>query len=268
MPLFALLSRRLFIALLLLAGPASAQPAPLPAKENVHLFLLIGQSNMAGRGTVTPDDKVPHPRVLMLNKAGEWVPAVDPMHFDKTIAGVGLGRTFGLAVAKATPGITVGLIPCAVGGSPIDTWRPGVRYDATKTHPWDDALIRAERALQAGTLKGILWHQGESDSTAELAPGYAAKLHDLVARLRTTLGAPNVPFIAGQMGRFADAPWNEHRVRVDQAQKDLPKKVAKTAYVSAEGLNHKGDKVHFDADSYRTLGQRYADAYLSLMRAK
>lgn len=90
------------------------------------MFLLAGQSNMAGRGTVTPQDRTPHPRVLMLNQAGEWVPAVDPMHFDKPVAGVGPGRTFGIAIAEANPGVTIGLIPCAVGGSPIDAWQPGV----------------------------------------------------------------------------------------------------------------------------------------------
>jgi len=239
--------------------------ADLPPKESFHLFLLVGQSNMAGRGVLAPEDKIPPARVLMLNKAGEWVPAVDPIHFDKPgAAGVGLGRTFGLEIATATPGATIGLIPCAVGGSPIDVWRPGQYYEPTKSHPWDDAIRRAKVALRAGTLKGILWHQGESDSKPELAPAYEAKLHDLIARLRTELAAPAVPFIAGQMGKFTGAPWDAFRAQVDEIQRTLPTKVPHTAYVSAEGLNHKGDKVHFDADSYHTLGRRYAQAYLKL----
>jgi len=114
------------ISLALSLGCARAESPALPAKANFHLFLLVGQSNMAGRGTVTEADKIPHARVLMLNKAGEWVPAVDPLHFDKPAAvGVGLGRSFADAVAAATPGATIGLIPCAVGGSPIDAWQPG-----------------------------------------------------------------------------------------------------------------------------------------------
>ncbi len=247
------------------AAAVRAQAAPLPAKENFHLFLLIGQSNMAGRGVVTPADQVPHPRVLALNKAGEWVPAVDPIHFDKSVAGVGLGRTFGLEVAAATPGVTIGLIPCAVGGSPIDSWQPGALDPATKTHPWDDAMRRAKVALASGTLKGILWHQGESDAKRELAPAYAAKLAGLVARLRADLGVPTVPFIAGQLGKFADVPWDEFKVQVDQAHRDLPARVPRTAFVSAEGLVHKGDKVHFDAESLRELGRRYAAAYRKLV---
>ena len=69
---------------------ASEPAAPLPPREKFHLFLLVGQSNMAGRGTLEKQDTTPHPRVLMLNKAGEWAPAVDPLHFDKPSAGVGL----------------------------------------------------------------------------------------------------------------------------------------------------------------------------------
>ncbi len=94
----------------------------LPAKDKLHLFLLIGQSNMAGRGIVEVQDKTSHSRVLMLSKENKWVHAVDPMHFDKPVAGVGLGKTFGEVVADATQGVTIGLVPCAVGGSPIDSW--------------------------------------------------------------------------------------------------------------------------------------------------
>lgn len=243
-----------------------AQSASLPSKEKFYLFLLVGQSNMAGRGIVAPQDKEPNPRVLMLNQAGEWVPAVDPLHFDKPAAGVGIGRSFANAIAEATPGVTIGLIPCAVGGSPIDAWRPGVFYQATRSHPWDDAIKRAKLALQSGTLKGILWHQGESDSSRELAPKYEDKLHDVIARFRTALHAPDVPFVCGQLGLFADSPWNEFKKQVDQAQRDLPQKVPHTAFVSSAGLTHKGDKTHFNSESYREFGRRYAEAYLKLTR--
>lgn len=245
---------------------AHAAAPSLPPKENFHLFLLVGQSNMAGRGVVAPADKIPRPRVLMLDKSGAWVPAVDPLHFDKPAAGVGLGRSFAEAIAAATPGVTIGLIPCAVGGSPIDAWSPGFYYQPTQSHPWDDALRRAQLALPAGTLKGILWHQGESDSNRELAPAYAAKLHALIARFRAELRAPNVPFIVGQLGRFAGAPWNEFKTEVDRAHRELPAKVPHTAFVSAEGLTDKGDNTHFDSESCREFGRRYAEAYLKLAR--
>lgn len=261
-------TRRLLLLLSLLAvtlAPA-AEPASLPTKDKLHLYLLVGQSNMAGRGTVEPADQQPHPRVLMFGKNETWTAATDPMHWDKPSVGVGLGRTFGIEIAKTSPDITIGLIPCAVGGSPIDTWLPGVFYPPTKSHPWDDALRRAKAALKDGTLKGILWHQGESDCKPELAAAYEAKLHDLIQRLRAELQAPEVPFIAGQMGQFADVPWTEEIKTVDAAHRALPEKVKNTAFVSAEGLNHKGDKIHFDSPAYRELGRRYAAALLKMVK--
>jgi Carbohydrate esterase, sialic acid-specific acetylesterase len=256
---------RFIFAFICLTGLLTAQEATLPPKEEFHLFLLVGQSNMAGRGTVAEQDKTPHPRVLMLSKDGRWMPAVDPMHFDKPSAGVGLGKTFGRVIAEANPGVTIGLIPCAVGGSPIDTWKPGVFYAPTKSHPWDDTVKRVALAMPAGTVKGILWHQGESDCRPELASAYAAKLHDLVMRLRELVKAPEVPSIAGQMGKFDDVPWTPEIVTVDQAHRDLSANVPRTAFVSAEGLKHKGDRIHFDAASCRELGRRYAETFLKMV---
>lgn len=258
-----------FLVGLLTASFSTAEQLPkLPAKEKLHLFLLVGQSNMAGRGVVDAQDKTPDPRVLMLNKAGEWVSAVDPLHFDKPAAGTGLGKTFALRIADANPGVTIGLVPCAVGGSPIDSWKPGEFYAPTKSHPWDDASKRSKIALKSGVLKGILWHQGESDSKEPLASAYEEKLHDLVKRFRAELEAPEVPFIVGQMGQFADVPWDAAHKKVDQAHQDIVKKIPFTAYVSADGLKHKGDKVHFDAASYREFGKRYATAYFKLTESR
>lgn len=253
------------LILSLASSSLAAEPVKLPAKEKFHLFLLVGQSNMAGRGAVESQDKTAHPRVLMLNKADEWAPAVDPIHFDKGSAGVGLGRTFGILMAEANPDVTIGLIPCAVGGSPIDVWRPGKHYAPTKSHPWDDAIRRAKVAQQSGELKGILWHQGEADSNAKLAPGYAAKLQKLASEFRRELGV-EAPFIVGQLGQFAGNPWDEFRKQVDQAHRDLAKQIPLSAYVTSDGLTDKGDKVHFDAASYREFGKRYFAAYTRLMQ--
>jgi hypothetical protein len=74
----------------------------------------------------------------------------------------------------------------------------------------------------------------------------------------------DVPFIAGQMGKFDDVPWSPEIVTVDKAHQELPKHVANTAFVTAEGLKHKGDKIHFDAAAYRELGKRYAAMFLKM----
>src|SRR4051794_10431428 len=91
------------------AAALRAEPAP-PQNVPLQLFLLIGQSNMAGRGKVEPQDRVPHPRVWVLDKDDQWAPAIDPLHFDKPkVAGVGLGSRFGRTLADADPSIHVGL---------------------------------------------------------------------------------------------------------------------------------------------------------------
>lgn len=248
---------------------AATSGSDLPNKKPLHLFLLVGQSNMAGRGRMAPEDQHPHPRVLTLTKDLQWQAAIAPLHFDKpNIVGTGLGGTFGREIAKAYPDVTVGLIPCAVGGSPIDTWNEGAFYPPTKSHPWDDAIRRARHAMQFGELKGILWHQGESDCKAELAGTYEAKLHALVNRFRETLDAPYVPFIVGQMGQFVERPWNADKQRVDQAHQALPSKVLRTAFVPSDGLNHKGDEIHFDATGFREFGRRYVKRWLDVTFAE
>ena len=251
---------RTFVSVALLftvVGTASAQ-SKVPSEHveipqdpgSFHLILLAGQSNMAGRGKVDSQNPQTDARILMLNKANEWTLAKDPLHFDKLkVVGVGLGRTFALDYAKAHPGITVGLIPCAVGGSSIAVWEPDGYHSSTKTNPWDDMLPRARLAMKSGSLKAVLWHQGESDSNEMRAPMYEGKLTDLITRLRSQLDADNVPFIAGQMGQFAERPWNEWRQMVDAAHQNLPKTIPVTAFANSTGLKHKGDKVHFNSAS-------------------
>ena len=85
-------------------GGVTITSADLPAKQDFHLFLLAGQSNMAGRGKVTPVDRYPDPNILMLDRDAQWVPATDPVHFDKSVAGVGLGRGFAKGVRKRASG--------------------------------------------------------------------------------------------------------------------------------------------------------------------
>lgn len=255
---------RLALLTCLFAACATAQDVSFPGKDKFQLFLLVGQSNMAGRGVVEEQDQTSHPRVLMLGKDGRWLPVTDPIHFDKPEVGVGLGKTFGRIIAEANPGVTIGLIPCVVGETPIGAWQPGVFYPPTKSHPWDDTVKRVEIALKAGTLKGILWHQGEGGLNSRVAEAYQAKLHDLVKRLRELVKLPDVPFIAGQMGQFGEAPWNAEKKLVDKAHQYLPKSVPHTAFVNSGGGNHKGDKIHFDAAAGRGLGQRYGAAYLKM----
>lgn len=250
------------------ASTLGAQGTPAKAPSSLRLFLLIGQSNMAGRGTVEELDKALVAHVWMLNQQGQWVAAVEPMHFDKPkVAGVGPGRAFGVAVAAAMPNAEIGLIPAAVGGSSIRSWAPGATDSATKTHPYDDAIARAKVAMNSGTLAGVLWLQGESDGNAKSAGDYEVRLRALIDQLRRDLKAPSVPFLIGQMGQFVEKPWNPYRMRVDSAHRAVAMTTPQAAFVLTEGLRHRGDTIHYDTESMRDIGRRYAKVYLTMRAA-
>ena len=256
-----ILSLAYCLMVLCLQHPTLASEAPA---GGMHLYLLIGQSNMAGRGAVAEADRTAHPRVFVLNRENCWVPAVEPLHFDKPeYVGVGPGLAFGKAVAEADPDITVGLIPCAVGGSPIMTWMAGAFHKQTKSHPYDDALKRARIATERGELKGILWHQGEGDSNAENGPLYKQRLIELIANLRKELNAPDVPFIAATLADEFVARKPESAY-IHKAIEEVAGTVENVTWVSAHGLECRDDRVHFNADSARELGRRYAEAALHM----
>jgi len=219
---------------------------------DMDLFLLIGQSNMAGRGKIESRDQETNPRILMLTKDLAWVPARDPVHFDKPIAGVGLCSEFARTVLKADPSRTIGLIPCAVGGTSLDKWKAGGAL-------YNEAVRRTREAMKSGRLAGILWHQGEADSEKDKVATYGSRLATMIAALRKDLGAQNVPLVIGELGRFREA----NRDFNDALPAVVPG-IPNCACVTAEGLKDKGDRLHFDSASLRTFGERYAEAYLKL----
>jgi hypothetical protein len=194
----------------------------------------------------------------MLDKTNKWVPATDPVHYDKPdIAGVGPGISFAKAMLQNNPKIRIGLIPCAVGGSPIRVWSPDSVY-LSPFRPYDDAVARTKTAMQQGTLKGIIWHQGESDNNPAGIRVYMNQFKKVIERFRNDLHAPALPFVAGEIGYF------NNDFAINRIIDSLPVLVPKTAVVSARGLTDKGDKIHFDTPSERELGNRYAREMLKL----
>lgn len=226
------------------------------ADKAMDLYLLIGQSNMAGRGAIDEQSKSVSETIFMLDKNNNWVVAKDPLHFDKPYAGVGPGLSFAHAMLEGKKNTQIGLIPCAWGGSPIKVWSPGAKY--FENFPYDEAIARAKIAMQKGQLKGILWHQGESDNDASKAEVYLGKLKVLIANLRRDLNMPNLPFVAGEIGRFNKEDY------INKIVNTLPDEVENTAVVSSEGLTDKGDQLHFDSSSARELGKRYAEVMKKL----
>jgi hypothetical protein len=131
------------------------------------------------------------------------------------------------------------------------------------------ALVRAREAMKSGTLKGILWHQGEADSgSEEKARSYAQRLSQMVKDLRADLGAGEVPFVAGKLGEFLVKADKDGKPSfwpvVNEQIAMLPTLVPHCAVVDSTGLKHKGDVVHFDTPSLREFGKRYAAAMKGL----
>jgi hypothetical protein len=256
--------RPLFLTICLLAGlSARAQQQPDP---NFELYILAGQSNMSGRGYMTDEFKNEgDSRVYMLTKDNKWVLAKHPLHFDQSYVGVGPGLAFGIAMAKANknPKIRIGLIPCAVGGTPIEHWVPGAYDAATKTHPYDNAMERIKIAMQYGVIKGVIWHQGEANKYPERVKIYLAQLKELIGRFRTLTNNPKLPFVAGELGRFRleFSGFNNELTK-------LPATVPYTAVATAENLTHRGDTVHFDSPSADEFGKRYAKKMLEVQKKK
>ena len=249
----------LTIAPLLLAHAAFAQ--------RTDLYLLIGQSNMAGRGPVEAQDIEPVPGVFALTKMNTWVPAVDPLHWDKPeIAGVGPGRSFAKKMREAEPGVNIGLIPAAFGGTSLEQWTVGGKL-------YNDAVERTRTALRlagpGAKLKGMLWHQGEAECGKEaLANTYIERWSVIIAALKKDLNAPDVPIVVGQLGTFLERAKSPFASVVNAQLKAVPSRIPNTAFVSSEGLKDKGDLVHFNSEGAREFGRRYAAALLGLPAGK
>ncbi|MET4082550.1 hypothetical protein ABIB40_002510 [Pedobacter sp. UYP30] len=233
--------------------------------NNKDIYILMGQSNMSGRGYLTPENQaLGNPKVQVFTEDLSWKEAHNPLHFDKPKAvGVGPGLSFGMAMADANSKVEIGLVPTAVGGTSINSWVPGAKDKSTGKYPYDDAEKRIKAAMKYGTIKGIIWHQGESDSNEKGVESYMPKLKALIERVRKLTGNENLPFVAGQLGQFS-----EYYTAFNKMILSLPAEVPHTALVNTEGLVDRGDKTHFEANSAIKLGQRYAEKMLELQKTE
>lgn len=269
------MKRRLLVLLgfalgvLLLAGCTAPPPAAVePEPENpLWLFLLAGQSNMAGRAPQEDVDRTPHPRVFALQKDMSWGPAVEPLHWDKPdIIGTGPGFAFGRAMAERYPDVRIGLIPAAVGGSSIREWVPRGVNPSTQRRPWDDMKYFVWRtiATTGGELKGVIWHQGEADSK-DFSAEHGDALVDLVGRIRSEFNAPALPFVAGELADFYMVNRDPKGAMINEGIRRLPEKADHTAVVAPMDAKALPDGIHYDGDTYRRFGAAYAEAMAGLL---
>ena len=236
------------------------EPESQPEQNTkLEIYLLIGQSNMAGRAEIELQDKDSLTNVFLYTGiAGkEWEKAANPLNKYSTVRKelslqkLGPGYTFARKMAEAAGGKPIGLVVNARGGTALAEWMPG--QDLYK-----EAFKRAMAAMKYGTLKGIVWHQGESDVSK--SGEYLEKVAQMIQQLRTDLGVPGLPYIAGQLSEA-----RPERKVFNSMILMLPDRVAKTGVVTSEGTATI-DSTHFNSASQRLMGERYATEMLKLLK--
>jgi len=243
-----------------------AAAAPQTDPSDLDLYLLFGQSNMEGQGEIEPQDRETHPRVHVLadkdcsnlgREYGQWYLAEPPLN--RCWGRLGPGDYFGKSmIGEMAEDRGIGLVPAAVSGADIALFEKGApigRNDRRIPEQFDGGyqwlVDLAEIAQDAGTIKGILFHQGETN-TADQA--WTDDVRGIVENLRADLGIGTVPFLAGEMLYAEEGGCcGVHNREVNE----LPEVIDNAHVVSAEGLEGQ-DNAHFTAEAYRELGRRYA----------
>lgn len=225
----------------------------------IHSFLLIGQSNMAGRGKKGEVEPIVNENILALRN-GIFRPMYVPVNPDRPHSGICLAESFADRYAR-DHGVQVGLIPCADGGTCLDQWQVGGLL-------FDHACYMAELASRTSTIVGVLWHQGESDCKADQYPLYEEKLTVILNAFRERLNLQDVPFLVGGLGEFlADKeqwPSLKNYPHVNKALMRIAEKDEKIGFVSAVGLSGNADNLHFSSAALREFGERYYEEFLKL----
>lgn len=224
----------------------------------IHSFLLIGQSNMAGRGYLDEAREINCERIYTLRN-GQFQPMFRPINPDRAHAGISLAESFAERYAEVH-GVDVGLICCADGGSMLAEWQPGRLL-------YDHAVCQAKLAQRTSTIAGVLWHQGEADCNAICYPTYRERFETVMNALRKDLDLYDVPFLLGGIGDFiADLRdyYAVHYPLLNNTFQEIAKENPMTGYVSAAGLKGNPDNIHFSAEALYEFGHRYFEVFETL----
>ena len=228
--------------------------------------LMIGQSNMAGRGDFGQVRPIRNPLCYML-RMGRWQPMCEPVNPDRAIfdgkfrSGISLAASFADSYARCYER-PIGLIPCADGGTKLEQWMPGQIL-------YDHAVLQTKLAMRTSDLKAILWHQGESDCQCDDdVQTYAVRFREMITHLRSDLGMQDLPLVIGQIPHAIGESWKTEgrETRLNEILQQLAREIPSCAIASSAGLTLKPDGVHFDSVSCRELGNRYFAAYQALTK--
>jgi len=266
----------------LMVSAAFAAPDP-----NFHIYLAFGQSNMEGQGDIGQQDKSVDERFQLLWSAdagscnqnaskGKWIKAVPPLaHCQGAKLGPAdyFGRTM---VEKTDPQIKVGIISVAVAGCSIklfdkDNYKSYVssqqgqswmiqRINTYGGNPYGRLIEMAKKAQEDGVIKGIIFHQGETDAGDGNWPPAVKKVYDNIIK---DLGLDSdIPFLAGEVLRSGVSSGANNNIA------KLPQQSKNFYVVSSEGFNQAlgdGQNVHFTSQEYRDFGKRYAEKMIEVL---
>lgn len=249
------------------AGNKTARSGP----KDYDVYLLIGQSNMAGRGKMLPEDTLKAIEgVYLLGPEDKPVPAKNPLNQYSTIRKdirmqqICPGTAFSEEMYRYN-GRKVLIVMNAKGGTTLSEWVEGTEF-------YSEAVRRCKEGMKYGTLKGILWHQGCGDSSSSKRDTYLERLAPMVKSLRRDLGVGNeVPFIAGEL-----AYWRPSSAAFNEMIHGIGEAVPNSAWVSAEGcgplkpasLATDHPDPHFSREGQLLLGKRYAEKLIEITTKK
>lgn len=244
----------------------------------MDFYLMIGQSNMAGRAEIEKEDKKPLKNVYLLDGQNCWQPAEHPFNLYSNIRKEAelqkLGPCYSFAMKMLRNRKIFGLVVNARGGSALSEWRKGAPEGY-----FERTVQRTKAAQQTGKLRGIFWMLGETDAQAHIAwsekedkrytpEQYLGELAAFVQELRETLEVEpkQCPFLCGEvlytLENDVQCVGREFNFQIIQkVSQNIPNAQA----VSSRGLVDIGDGLHFNAISQRILGTRFAYAYLNMV---
>jgi hypothetical protein len=251
-------------------------------KSNFYIYLCFGQSNMEGQGKIEAKDTTVNKRFRVFQALdcsnlartkGKWYTAVPPtcQCYSKLSPADYFGKTM---VANLPDSITIGIINVAVGGCDIRLFDKDLYqdYDSTYKESWFTSKVSdyrgnpykylidlAKLAQKDGVIKGILLHQGETNTGQTQWLSYVKKIYnDMITDL--SLKADAVPLLAGELVATEGSCCSSMNSIIDRLSDSIP-----TAHVISSAGCPSQDKAHFNSEGYRKLGRRYAIQILSLM---
>ena len=270
--------------ILILTGILFINLQTIAQNPNFYIYLCFGQSNMEGQGTIETQDRTVNSRLKVMEAVscsnlgrtkGKWYTAVPPLC--RCWSGLSPADYFGRTMIENLPAnINVGIVNVSVAGCKIELYDKVnyQKYTSTITEDWLKNIIKeyngnpyaymvevAKLAQKDGVIKGILLHQGESNTGDSQWPAKVKAIYNnLITDL--SLNPDSVPLLAGEV---VHADQGGICASMNTIIARLPQTLPNSYVISSSKCTDATDNIHFNPAGYRELGKRYARKMLSLM---